>query len=73
MRDVKSRNYFEQMKGRGARVIADTDFRGHARRQSKNASSSSTPSAPASGRPSSSSPSPWNGSRPYPSINCSSG
>ena len=27
MRDVKSRNYFEQMKGRGVRIIGDTDFR----------------------------------------------
>jgi type I restriction enzyme, R subunit len=27
MRSVKSRTYFEQMKGRGARVIGDTDFR----------------------------------------------
>jgi type I restriction enzyme R subunit len=26
MRDVKSLNYFEQMKGRGVRVISDTDF-----------------------------------------------
>ena len=26
MRDVKSRTYFEQMKGRGARTINDTDF-----------------------------------------------
>ncbi len=26
MRDVKSLNYFEQMKGRGVRVIEDTDF-----------------------------------------------
>ena len=27
MRSVKSRTYFEQMKGRGVRVIGDTDFR----------------------------------------------
>jgi type I restriction enzyme R subunit len=26
LRDVKSLNYFEQMKGRGVRVISDTDF-----------------------------------------------
>ena len=26
MRDVKSRNFFEQMKGRGTRTISDTDF-----------------------------------------------
>ena len=26
MRSVKSRTYFEQMKGRGVRVIDDTDF-----------------------------------------------
>ena len=28
MRDVKSRTYFEQMKGRGARTINDADFQG---------------------------------------------
>jgi len=28
MRDVKSRTYFEQMKGRGTRVISSTDLRG---------------------------------------------
>lgn len=27
MRDVKSRNFFEQMKGRGTRTISETDFR----------------------------------------------
>ena len=33
MRSVKSRTYFEQMKGRGVRVIDDTDLPGrHARR-----------------------------------------
>src|SRR5436190_17555374 len=26
MRSVKSRSFFEQMKGRGVRVISDTDF-----------------------------------------------
>jgi type I restriction enzyme, R subunit len=28
MRTVRSRNFFEQMKGRGVRVISDTDFQG---------------------------------------------
>lgn len=28
MRDVRSRTYFEQMKGRGARTMLDTDFQG---------------------------------------------
>ena len=36
MRAVQSRNYFEQMKGRGVRVINDTDFQaGHARRHQR--------------------------------------
>ena len=36
MRAVKSRNYFEQMKGRGVRIISDTDFQQvDSRRQDK--------------------------------------
>ena len=46
LRGVKSRNFFEQMKGRGVRVINDADFqRGHpGRRRPRPTSSSSTPS-----------------------------
>ena len=46
MRDVKSRTYFEQMKGRGARTINDTDFQTTTPTpKPKNGSSSSMQSA----------------------------
>ena len=50
MRAVKSRTFFEQMKGRGVRVIKPDDLQGrHARRHKpKTTSSSSMPSASAS-------------------------
>ena len=48
MRSVKSRSFFEQMKGRGVRVISDTDFQAVTPdANERRTSSSSMPSASA--------------------------
>ena len=71
MRDVKSRNYFEQMKGRGTRTLDLDDLRKvtPSALYAKTISSSSMPLA--SRNPSKPTAAPWNASPPSPSRTCS--